>query len=85
MSDTNVIPQPLVQSDNERNALIDRAIAIQEEYKSLVKPSLNAHSIEDVDDAYQEVLEFNYYVSDLRCEFDAINAQLGITGKKLVK
>lgn len=66
-----------------REQMIDRCIAIQEEYKSLEKPRLGADSYEDVDDLYQARLEYNYYISDLRDEFDTLNKQLGITGKKL--
>lgn len=74
-----------VMTQDQRNALIDRAIAIQEEYKGLVRPRVSHVNIEDIDDVYQEALEFDYYVSDLRAEFDDINQQLGISGKKLEK
>lgn len=72
-------------TQEQRNALIDRAIAIQDEYKTLRRPAVSYANMEDVDDVYQEALEFDYYVADLRAEYDDINKQLGITGKKLVK
>lgn len=74
-----------IMTQDQRNALIDRAIAIQEEYKTLQRPRVSYSNIEDVDDVYQEALEFDYYIADLKAEYDDINKQLGITDRKLTK
>ena len=70
--------------DTEKNNdITDRCISIERDYDSLVKPVLNVTSTEDLDDAYQERLEYNYYVSDLCDEYKELNAKLNYNNRRL--
>jgi hypothetical protein len=62
---------------------IDRCLEIEKEYDSLEAPQLDPHSIENVDDLYQAKLEYNYYVQDLKDEYETLNKELGYTLRKL--
>ena len=77
----------------EQIALLDKATELKEqiaslelELKTTVKPSITSYDVEDISDAYQERLEYNWWKSDciesiktMQQELDNINSQLGIT------
>jgi hypothetical protein len=60
----------------EELELINRAIEIQDEYKSLEKPYSSQY--DNIDDYYQDLLEHQWHIEELKEEYDAINKQLGL-------
>ena len=74
----------------EQIALLDRAIELKEqiaslelELKTTVKPSITSYDVEDISDAYQERLEYNWWkseilqaIDDMKSELESINKQL---------
>ena len=67
----------------KNNDIVDRCLAIEAEYDSLIKPVLGATSCEDLDDAHQERLEYNYYISDLENEYKKLNVKLNYNDRRL--
>ena len=67
----------------DRDRMIFRCIAIEDEYKSLDKIHLSAEDYEDVSDRYQAKLELNWHKADLEEEYNELNRQLGLTNKRL--
>lgn len=62
---------------NTNDQILERIKEIEEEYKSTPKPKLNPNSIENVDDAYQDLLEYNWWLRDLKEEYTKLNIEVG--------
>jgi len=48
----------------DREELMIQLESLQKEVKDMEKPTLGASSIEEVDDSYQERLEYNYWLDE---------------------
>ena len=66
-----------------KNEMIDRCIAIEEEYKSLDAIYLSQEDYEDISDRYQAKLELKWHKDELKSEYNELNKLLGLPNKRL--
>ena len=79
-----------VMTNVEGTVLLLRGLELKEqiaslelELKTTVKPSITSYDVEDISDAYQERLEYNWWksetlqaIADMKSELESINKQL---------
>ena len=79
-----------VMTNVEGTVLLLRGLELKEQISSLelelkttVKPSITSYDVEDISDAYQERLEYNWWksetlqaIADMKSELESINKQL---------
>ncbi len=63
--------------------LKEQIASLELELKTTVKPSITSYDVEDISDAYQERLEYNWWksetlqaIADMKSELESINKQL---------
>ena len=66
-----------------KNEMIDRCIAIEEEYKNLDTIYLSPEDYEDISDRYQAKLELKWHKDELESEYNELNKLLGLPNKRL--
>ena len=66
-----------------KDEMIDRCIAIEEEYKSLDTIYLSPEDYEDISDRYQAKLELRWHKDELESEYNELNKLLGLPNKRL--
>ena len=67
----------------ENITAIDRCLEIEQQVDIMVKPSLLPTSSEDIDEVYQERLEYNYWLDDMIDEYNQYNIILGYPNRRL--
>jgi len=61
----------------DKDKVLARIKELEEEDKATPKPKLGATSVEDVDDAYQTLLEYGWWLDEIQTEYKELCAQLG--------
>ena len=63
--------------------LKEQIASLELELETTVKPSITTYDVEDISDAYQERLEYNWWkaetlqaIADMKAELESINKQL---------
>ena len=66
-----------------KNEIIDRCLAIEQEYDSLYNIHLSSEDYEDASDRYQAKLELSWHKDELCNEYERLNMQLGYADRML--
>ena len=63
--------------------IVDRCLEIEESVNTMERPIINHTSSEDIDDAYQAMLEYREWLEELTIEYNNLNVKLGFVNRTL--
>lgn len=62
---------------------LDRCIEIEHEVDTMPIPKLGVDSVEDCDDLYQAKLEYQWWLQEMKDEYEELNVGLGLVNRRL--
>ena len=67
----------------DTTALHQEMVELEYEVENSQRPCMSPESIEDVDDKYQENLEYNWWLDEQQDRYDVLRKSLGLPQKRL--